>query len=465
MAKPRYLTPRRSGYSYGPKIGRISTALGRPFMPWQHEAAGLIGECDSSGRLLNPVVIVTVPRQAGKTALLTAVGLHRLTMHPATRVWYTAQTGIKAREQMKEQMEAVELSPLRRLFTARRGASDTSLTLDALGSRMTAHPPTGDSLHGNQSDLNFVDEGWFYDEATAGALMGAITPTQNTRPNPQTVIVSTAGTAESTWFHGLVERGRAGELALIDYGIADDVDPMNDDLIAAAHPAIGHTIDVSVLGSARAQLPIGEFVRAYGNRPTASFTRLFPADLIETATTTADLPAGAVAFGAAVTFDRAECVIVAAVLGDDGRPVVEVIDRRKSTAGAAELLDALTTEHGGHVVIDASGPAASLADDAERCGAVVTRVGGAELASGTVALIDAIRRPHDVAGAEPGVLFRAHPAFLEALDAAATRRSGDRLVWSRRGSAASIAALEAATLAIHALHEIPNPLVTAMIWS
>lgn len=465
MAAPRYITHRSSRYSYGPRIARVSDALGRPFMPWQHEAAGLIGECDAAGHLLNPVVVVTVPRQSGKTALLTAVGLHRLTMRRQCRAWYTAQTGIKAREQLKEQMDATEASMLRPLFTARRGASDTSLTLDALGSRFTAHPPTGDSLHGNQSDLNVVDEGWFYDEPTAGALMGAITPTQNTRPNPQTIIVSTMGTAASTWFHGLVERGRAGELCLIDYGIADDVDPMDDDAIAAAHPAIGHTIDVGVLASARTQLPIGEYIRAYGNRPTASFLRLFPGDLIAAVTTTGDLPAGPVSFGAAVSFERDECVTVATSLDGTGRPVAEVVDRRTSTTGAADLLATLTSAHGGHVVIDGSGPAASLADDAERAGATVTRIGAAELAAGTVALIDAIRRPHDVAGAAPGILLRSHPAFSDALEAAATRRSGDRLVWSRRGSAASIAALEATTCAVHAIHEIPNPPVAAMIWS
>ena len=274
MTTPRYLTPRTSRYSYGSKCARISAALGRPYMPWQTSAAGLIGECDASGRLLHPLVVVTVPRQAGKTALLTSIMLQRCMTRQAARIWYTAQTGIKAREQMWEMMDAVDLSALGSITKSKRGAGDTSIELPALASRIRAHPPTPDSLHGNQSDLNVIDEGWFFDEALAAGLMGAITPTQATRKNAQTIVVSTSGTAASTWFHGLVDLGYEGELCLIDYGIGPETGADDFAAIAAAHPAIGHTQDVSILESARIQLSEGEFLRAYGNRRTQTYERL-----------------------------------------------------------------------------------------------------------------------------------------------------------------------------------------------
>lgn len=465
MTPPRYLTPRRSPHSYGSAIVRTGRILGHPAMPWQREAAGLIGECDASGRLLNPLVIVSVPRQAGKTTLMLAAMIQRLTTRQQARVWYTAQTGIKAREQLWEMMDAVDLSPLGKATRSKRGAGDTSIEMMGLSSRIRAHPPTPDSLHGNQSDLNVIDEGWFFDEALAAGLMGAITPTQATRPNAQTIIVSTRGTAASTWFHGLIDQGRAGEACLIDYGVAEGTEPDDFAAIAAAHPAIGHTQDVEILTSARKQLSEGEFLRAYGNLPTKAVDRLIPADVVELAMTTADLPAGEPVFGAAVSFERDDVVIVAAVADVDGVPVVEVVDWRDSTEGVAERLAALTDRHGGHVAIAPAGPAGSLADDADRLDARLTRVNDGELSAATVDFLDRVRRPLVDPAARPGVRLRAHPAFAAAFDAAALRTSGDRVFLSRRTSAGSIAAIEAATLAVRALATRPAPPVAPMIWS
>ncbi len=465
MATPRFLTPRRSSYGYGRQIAKVSGLLGRPFMPWQHDAAGLIGECDYDGVLLNPLVIVTVQRQAGKTALNAAVMAHRCTMRQQARVWYTAQTGIKAREQMWEMMDAVDLSPLASITKSKRGAGDTSIEIPRLASRIRAHPPTPDSLHGNQSDLNVIDEGWFFDEDLAHGLMGAITPTQATRRGAQTIIISTAGTASSTWFHDLVDRARDGEFPLIDYGVGPDVDADDFEAIAAAHPAIGHTQDASILPAARAQLSAGEFIRAYGNRRTKAYDRLIPADVLELATTTADLPPGIPVFGAAVSFDRDDAVIVACTAADDGTPCVELVDRWPDPAPMAARLAELTNRHGGHVAVAAAGPAASVGQDAERRDATVTFVNDADLSASTADLLDRIRRPGIDPDAVPGVRIRAHPAFAAAFDVVALRTSGDRVQWSRRGSAGSIAAIEAATLAVRALHTRPNPPVPPMIWN
>ncbi|EGD53223.1 terminase large subunit domain-containing protein [Gordonia neofelifaecis] len=439
----------------------MSELLGRPLMPWQILAADLIGECDASGRLIHPLVVVTVPRQSGKTALLAAVMLHRLIMlGEGGRVWYTAQTGIKAREQMWEMMDAIDRSALGPLIKSKRGAGDTSMELLGTGARAKMHPPTPDSLHGNQSDLNVIDEAWFFDEPQAHGLMGAITPTQSTRPNAQTIIISTAGTAESVWFHDLVARGHDGALCLVDYGVADGVTPDDYPAIAAAHPAIGHTQKAAILPAAREQLSSGEFLRAYGNVRTRTESRLLPAEIVDAATTTTPLPAtGAVVFGCALSFERDDAAIVACMAADDGTPVVELVARFTSAEGVAARCAELTDRHGGHVAIAPAGPAGSIADDADRLGATVTRYADAELSSSTADFLDRIR------ATPPTVRIRAHEAFTDAFDAAALRTSGDRLHWSRRGSAGSIAVLEAATLAVRALADQPAPPTRPMIWS
>src|SRR5699024_11308895 len=91
----RHHTPRTPDRpTIGPRIGVVSRALGRPLMPWQQRAADVAGEIDpETGRLAYPLVLATVPRQSGKTALVLATQLDRCVSGRSQRVWYTAQTG------------------------------------------------------------------------------------------------------------------------------------------------------------------------------------------------------------------------------------------------------------------------------------------------------------------------------------------------------------------------------------
>lgn len=469
MTNPRYLTPRRSRYGFGSGIEATANSLGRPLMPWQVQAARRIGETDEHGRILNPLVVITVPRQSGKSYLMWVVMLHRLFMRVQARVWYTAQWGQAARDQVTELIDVLDLSPTwRNHVHSKRGAGETSIRLKAFGSDIRAFAPPGDSLHGKQSDLVVVDEGWFFGADAADLLMGAIKPTQVTRSNSQVIVVSTMGTAASTWFHGLVDAGRAGDpgVCLIDYGVASDVAPDDYEAIYAAHPSAGrNNFDMGKLIEGRTPgMSDGEYIRAYGNRPTAAFDRLIPAEIAELATVTTDLPAGPVSFGAAVSFERDEAAIVAAVLDENDVPWVEVVEVRSTVDGIADQLAAVTDRNGGHVVIATDGPAATVADDAERAGATVTRVGTSELAASTADMLDRLKRPMAERGAPPGVRMRAHPAFTDALDHATLRTVGDRQTLARRGSAAPVAVLEAAVLAVRSCYTRPKPPVAPMIW-
>lgn len=468
MTDARYLTERSSARTYGPKIAKVAEWLGRPLMPWQLEAANLIGEVDERGHPVHKTVVVTVPRQSGKTALMHAVMLHRLFTRTQARVWYTAETGVKAKSQLIELIDTLELpgAKLGPIVDCKRGAGDTSVKVPKLGSSITAFNPDKKGIHGKQADLVVIDEAWYFSEDQAADVMAGVTPTKNTRPNAQTIILSTMGTAASTWFHGYVDRGRAGEIALVDYGIGPEVDPNDDAAIAAAHPAIGHVSPPSIIPDARlelAQMP-AEFIRAYGNRPTAATEQLIPAELAELATVTTDLPAGAPSFGAAVSFERDEAAIVSCVIDATGVPWLEVVQIMPAAELVAAKLATITDRNGGHVVIDGSGPAGSLAESAERAGAIVTRIGTTEFASATADMLDRLRRPLTDPAAPPAVRLRAHPAFAEALDAATLRTVGDRQVLARRGSAAPITVLEAAVLAVRAALTKPKPPVAPKIW-
>lgn len=440
-------------------------------MPWQEYTADVIGEIDpATGVPRWPMVIVSVPRQSGKTTLVLAACLHRMFTREKARVWSTAQTGLKARKKWLEQVEVIEggMFPLADLFTVRKSQGSEQLAIPKLGSHFSPHPPTEDSLHGEQSDLNFIDEGWVFDEAEAAALMQAIVPTQTTRPGAQTIIVSTMGSAASTWFHGLVDKARqpGSQIALLDWGIGPDDDPTDLDVIAAHHPAYGATLTMDSLARAKEQLAPSEFARAYGNRATGARERVIPLEAWQSAISDAPIPEDApVVFGAAVSLDRDETAIVAAAIGEDGRPILEVVDVRPGTGWApARLATLVETHKTPPPVVDRIGPSGTLADRITQLGHEPVKFGVRDLTASCADFWDRLTRT-DVDGvAAPDIAIRPDAALDLAAELAERRRVGDAWAWDRKRPAGSIATLEAATLALWGITHKPAPPVAPAIY-
>lgn len=459
MVPARWATERdHRRLTMGPAVARVAAALGQPLMPWQRYVADVTGEVDAFGRYAYPLVVVSVPRQSGKTTLGLAQAVHRCLQGPDRRAWWTAQTGMDARDKWREFVDQLMASPLRSMVAGRprKGNGGESLRF-VNGSTFRPHPPTRDALHGKQSDHNDLDEAWAFDETTGADLFQAITPTQATRPGAQTVIWSTRGTRDSTWFHGLINRARAGEpgLALFDWGIPDDADPMNLDVVAAHHPALGLTITPDAVRAARVALgdKPAEFARAYGNRATGAGERVLPAPAWDAAGTLDPLPPGRPAFAAAVSRDGTVGAIVAAVAGPDGVPWCEVIEHRPGRAWLAPRLLEITSRHDAvGVAVDRKGPAAPVADALELAGLTLLPLAGPDYAAACQDVLDR------VTATVPTLRHRRHAALDDAADVAGRRTVADGAwVWSRSASTGDICALEAMTLAAWAVARNPVP--------
>lgn len=464
-APPRYATPRPTGPTLGPAICRTMELLGFTPMPWQEWTADVIGELRPDGRPRWPMVIVSVPRQSGKSALMMGVAVHRTLTKKNGRIWYTAQTGSDAADQWRENLDKVQASPIARIFKWRRANGSQVLWVPSTGARFSPHPPTEEKLHGKQSDLNIIDEAWAFDEAEAAALMQAIVPTQATRPGAQVIVVSTMGTARSSWFHGLVDRARAGDpgIALLDWGIGPGDDSTDLDVIAAAHPAYGHTIGMEELQAAQSKMgATAEFARGYGNRATGAMERLIPLDSWQAVQTDDPIPADArVALGAAIDIDRTQGAISASWVSPNGVPHLEVIDVRPGTNWLADRLHELAGKHDiAGVCVDAVGPAGPLADELERRsspgdGLELIKVTARDLVNSSAELYDRILTGR--------VAIRPDRDLDLAAEIVARRRIGDGWTWSRRGSAGSIAPLESITLSMFASNHQPAPPAAPLI--
>jgi hypothetical protein len=461
---PRFATQRDPGRpTHGGNVARVAEMLGTPLMPWQRYVADVTGEIDpATGLFVHRFAVTTIQRQAGKTTLDLAISVQRCLMKDRQRVWHTAQTGQDARKKWGELVDTIMGSPLREVVDGKPKRSNGSEELRFVnGSILRPHPPTRDSLHGQQSDTNNIDEAWAFDEAQGDDLVQAILPTQLTRPGAQTFIWSTAGDRSSVWFRNLVNRGRSGDpgMAYFEWSIPDHVDPADLQAVAEHHPAVRQTVTIESLRAAQTAMrdKPGEFARAYGNRWTGAGERVIPLDAWNLAATTDDLPAGAPAFGVAVSADGAWGAVVTAVPDAQGRPWCEVLAHRPGRSWLIDYVRKLKTK--APVAVERRGPSAPVADALELSGIELVRDGRPDYPAACQDFFDRIT---DTGG--PRILLRAHEALDLAADVAGRRPTYDGgWTWSRTRSTGDISALEAATLAAHAVARQPAPAPAPLI--
>lgn len=453
-------------------------------MPWQQDVFDVATEILPDGSWAYPIVVVTVPRQAGKTTLFGPVAMHRTLAKPDCLTWLTAQTRQDARDTWLDIVKRARRSPLGPALKIRESNGSESTT-SPVGSTFRPFAPTEDALHGKANELVGVDEAWAFDAAQGAALDQAILPTFTTTGG-QLWIISTAGTAWSTWLLGYVQRARAAvkagqrhTIALFDYGVDDEGAATIErglrdgateaDLeaafaaVLACHPAAGHTVKPSALRQAAANMTAGEFLRAYGNYWTAAADQIIPEhdwQLLRVPLDSWSAPdLGSTVLGVACSPDGRDASIAAAWRPRPGAATrVDVIDARPGTSWVAarvvELRDRWRVT--APISVDSAGPVVAVADEIRRKGVEVGPLPTREYVAACAAFLAAVLR-QDLH--HPG-----RPDLDAAIRSAARRQVGDGgWAWSRLNSAATIAPLEAATVARWALDHAPAPAAAPVI--
>jgi len=276
-AQPAYFTKPTLGAQHDLGACRvIGAALGTPLMPWMELVLRVATErrLDDPTQYRYPIVVLTVPRQAGKTTTVRIKLVQRAIANAGRRAFYTAQTGKDATARWKDLVKAVEQSPLRTFAKIRLAAGSQSVTFPN-GSTISPFAPTARSLHGYTPHDVDLDEVFDYTEEQGNDVMGAVGPAQVTLPDRQLWLLSTMGHAGSVFWHEWVERGRAATLdpdsgiAFFEWSLPEGADP--EDLASwSFHPAVGHTITIERLKELRGQHTYGEWMRAFMNRRTAA---------------------------------------------------------------------------------------------------------------------------------------------------------------------------------------------------
>ena len=363
-AKPRFSPMPTPGARHElAAVQMAAKAVGQPLIPWQAWAARVSTEFSMSDprRYRFPQFVFTVPRQSGKTTLTRSKLLARCLMYPNRRAFYTAQTGKDARERWADLCDAAMRSPLAPALTYRKAIGSERLIVNRNDSRIQPFAPTPESLHGYTPNDVDLDEVFAFDAVQGNDLMGAIRPAQQTLPDRQFTMLSTAGHAGSTFLREQVDLGRASvdnpnaSSGYLEWSLPDNVDPY-DEQAWHFHPALGHLITIDDLREAATApgMSKGEWQRAFCNQWVVAHDPLF--NMTAWGALSADLEPPRMTdciIGFSQASDRSRAAVVAAWRLPDGRRALKIVVSTTDVGGFA----------GRVVELDERLPLALVADD------------------------------------------------------------------------------------------------------
>lgn len=458
-AIPTFATRRRPERpSDGAALGLIAAAIGTPFGPAQQLIADVAMEYNPENhRYYYGTVVISAPRRGLKTAFINAYKVFRTMRWKGQRLSYSAQLGKDSLELLRDLHERLEDNPtFKGRYVPRFAAGTEHLRCPPTGGLVRYLAPNRRTGHGRDNDVVIFDEAWGIDPEVGRQIEVGLFPTLATRPNPQIFIMSAAGDLKSTWWDEWRQKGRQAVENDVERGVAffewagDPEDVYDDPKVWwRVHPALAEgRITEDFLKDQLSVMTPEDFTRAYLNRPVANIKRVITEETMKKTRSTENIPEDAeVVFGFDVDLDRTSGVIVASARGKGGKALWEVVDARPGTFWMADRLAELQARHKPRMIaMEASGPAASIADELKAKHEIeARRLKGPEYSSACSSVYDALVQR------EPMLYHRGETVMLASAATAVKRNVGDSWVWARRMSAGSISALVAGTCAFWAI--------------
>lgn len=447
-AVPRYATvPDEGADSWVSEISAAADALKTPLMPWQLLGARLLGELRPDGLPRYKTVVISVPRQQGKTVLSRASVTARSQRGNLLNIYGTAQTRQYAARHVVALGEAI--GPTVKLL---RGVGAESVTWPN-GSTYEPISPTEGGGHGDSIDFMLADEGW----TLTSALMGGIRPAMIARPESQLLIISTMGTIESTVWNGIVARGREAvndpdaTMAYVEYSAEADEDTFDESKWHTWMPALGITVSYEDIRSAIEDMEPSEAVRAFGNRTTTVLNVIFPSEWVEAAWRIIE-PADRMVLAVDVNEAPDGASVTSGYETEDGGVAVRLIDWRQGSprwviGTVAAIIEKRQVEA---ISVDGGGPArqifAELSALCERHSVALINRSPRDLAGDTGFVFDSLRA---------GTMFmEKSPPLSDAFAGAHRKPLGDLWLVNRRRMTVDASPLISAILAAGAAHEL-----------
>ena len=458
--RPRYSTPRTGRPTHGPAAAEFAGALGFELMDWQRHVLDVALEYDPvTNKFAYQTVILTVPRQSGKTLLLLVLILFRLVKVAGTfgrqQAVYTAQKGRYALEKFEEDWVPLLEGPgslfeRDKDFSVRLGNSPRLKWLKGAKSTCRISATTESAGHSKTLDLVVIDEAFIHEDSRIDAGFGPPMMTRSkVAPSAQKWIVSTAGTHKSVYLNGKRKLGRQlAEVGSVDDGIAyfewsapDGADIEDPAVWRACMPALGHTVDEDFIARELRELVESaddpeegraEFRRAYLNRtipaPDVLADVAVDPSVWDRQADRLSSMVGGVVLGVEMTPDRSVTAVSVAGRRAEGDWHGEHVKTAEGSGWVLEYLleIAVSFDDVVGVAVDVNGPAGSLVPEILACGKLpLFKMSSGDFVRSTGATLDAVKEQRFWHYDQPDLTAAALRARVKSVGDAKVFRRGD----------------------------------------
>jgi phage terminase large subunit-like protein len=428
--------------------------FGIPFDPWQQGAGRLILAKRSDGIYAAGVggVVISIPRQVGKTYTIGWIVFALCTLIPGLTVIWTAhhtRTSNETFGKMRAMARKAKVAP--HIETVRAANGEQSVVFKNGSRILFGARDQGFGLGFDMVDVLVLDEG----QRVKEVAMADMVPATNAAPNGLVIMM---GTPPRPTDNGDVFASRRKDALDGDPDtlyIELSADPgakiIDWDQVAKANPSYPHRTGKTAILRMQKLLGSDEgfYREGYG---------IWDAEIVGTgvidSTKWGDhkgaliTPTGTVVLGIDTSLDRQLTAVVAVGAGDDKVPQARVVECMTGTAWVPKLIAKVCAEHRDvtTIVIDDRGSSAPLVpaiEDALEAAHLSVRILTAnypDLAEACAITFDLIH--------EGEMRHASDPALDAAVRSAEKRESEGAFVWSRRKGGSAVVPLVAMSLAL-----------------
>ena len=334
---PKYLQ------SDGMDASKILSIGGMFLDPWQSDVLDDWMARTPSGRWMCKTCGGSVPRQNGKTALISGRAETGMVLFNE-QVIYTAHLQKTATETFEEMASFFDTKALRKYLKDIKTALGREQIILKSGARVKFLARTRNGGRGQHGDLLIFDEAQELDSDAQASFIPAISASLN----PQTIYVGTPPdpNAEGIVFRGIRDKALKGETkttAWFEFSVDEIGDVTQKERWAKANPALGRRILLSTVEGECEQMDADTFARERLGWWTPVATHKTEYAISEKAwdscASEALKPEGKTAYGVKFSPDGSEVCLCGAVEDSDGIVRVSLIDRRPMGQGTQWLAD------------------------------------------------------------------------------------------------------------------------------
>jgi hypothetical protein len=442
-----------------PAIRATCHRVGITFDPWQDGAGKAILGVRKDHLYAAEAVVLSIPRQVGKTYLIGAVIFALCLAEPGTLVLWTAHRVPTANETFGSMKALVEQPRLKAHIISATAPAGNGVIKFRNGSRILFGAREKGFGRGFQRVAIVVyDEGQILSQAALDDMI----PATNTHPNPLIFFIGTPPKPSdpSDVFLNMRHEALSGESSdylFIEFSADEDADPNDRGQWAKANPSYPHRTSSRAMlrmkrllgpeSFLREGLGIWDRVGGLGVFTAGAWSRRFIG--YEADGKTPLEPQGELlALGVAADVDQTWLSLGAAG-GNDGRIHLGSVDRMRADVDQERFVaevKRIQDEQDVPVGVDKKGPASFLIPALEDAGVRLT----------LLSLDDFVQASADLRTAvEQGTVTHGDYADLNAaVDAAGWRKVGDRRAFARKNG--DISSLEAVAIAHWVANSEPN---------